>query len=213
MVCLFVVIWSSGFYHLKAASEAATETKEKKAVLLAAPTAEEMDEIEDRVPASALGDNDGGVAAEEMETETEAALPTLASSEASGEVSETVTEATVPAPASAAATEEVAETVTEAKDKSGPTLATEPKKRGKGPKKAAKEESKKKDIAALKVAPKKRGRKAAALAAPNKEEEETEKKPGAKRGRKAVASVEEKRDEEEATELAVPEPEVSSSTR
>ena len=50
------------------------------------------------------------------------------------------------------------------------------------------------------------------MAAPNKEEEETEKKPGAKRGRKAMASVEEKR-EEEAPELAVPEPEVSSSTR
>ena len=51
------------------------------------------------------------------------------------------------------------------------------------------------------------------MVAPNKEEEETEKKPGAKRGRKAVASVEEKRDEGEAPELAVPEPEVSSSTR
>ena len=71
---------------------------------------------------------------------------------------------------------------------------------------------KEKDIAAMKVAPKKRGRKAAAVAAPNKEEEETEKKPVAKRGRKALASVEEKR-EEEAPELAVPEPEVSSSTR
>ena len=104
--------------------KAATETKEKEAVLLAAPTAEEMDEIEDRVPASALGDNDGFLAAEEMETETEAALPTLASSEAIGEVAETVTEATVPAPASAAATEEVSETVTEAEDMSGPTLAT-----------------------------------------------------------------------------------------
>ena len=76
----------------------------------------------------------------------------------------------------------------------------------------AAEESKEKDIAAMKVAPKKRGRKAAAVAAPNKEEEETEKKPDAKRGRKATASVEEKR-EEEAPELAVPEPEVSSSTR
>ena len=160
--------------------KAATETKEKEAVLLAAHTAEEMDEIEDRVPASALGDNDGGVAAKEMETETEAALPTLASSEASGEV---------------------AETVTEAADMPGPALATEPRKtRGKGPKKAAE------------VSPKKRGRKAAAVAALDKEEEETEKKPGAKRGRKAVASVEEKR-EEEAPELAVPEPEVSSSTR
>merc|ERR1711949_86318 len=117
----------------------------------------------------------------------------------------------VPAPASAAATEEVAETVTGAEDMSGPALATEPRKRGKGPKKAA-EESKEKDIAAMKVAPKKRGRKAAAVATPNKEEEETEKKPVAKRGRKAMASVEEKR-EEEAPELAVPEPEVSSSTR
>ena len=162
-----------------------------EAVLPAAPTAEE--EVENRVLASALGDNDGGVAAEEMETETEAALPTLASSEASGEVSETVTEA---------------------QDMSGPALATEPKKRGKGPKKAAEGEPKEKDIAAMmKVAPKKRGRKAAAVVAPNKEEEETEKKPVAKRGRKAVASVEEKRDEEEAPELAVPEPEVSSSTR
>ena len=161
-----------------------------EAALLPAPTAEE--DIENRVPASVLGDNDGYVVAEEMEKGTEAALPTPASSEAS---------------------REVAETVTEAKDKSGPALATEPKKRGKGPKKAAEEESKKKDIAALKVAPKKRGRKAAAVAAPNKEEEETEKKPGAKRGRKAVASVEERRDEGEAPELAVPEPEVSSSTR
>ena len=178
--------------------KAATETKEKEAVLLAAPTAEEMDEIEDRVPASALGDNDGGVAAKEMETETEAALPTLASSEASGEVAETV-----------------AETVTEAADMPGPALATEPRKtQGKGPKKAAEGEPKEKDIAAMmKVAPKKRGRKAAAVAASNKEEEETEKKPGAKRGRKAVASVEERRDEGEAPELAVPEPEVSSSTR
>ena len=122
---------------------AATETKEKEAVLPAAPTAEEEEE-ENRVLASFLGDNDGGVAAEEMETGTGAALPTLASSEAIGEVSETVTEATVPAPASAAASGEVAETVTEAEDRSGPALATEPKKRGKGPKKAAEEESKKK---------------------------------------------------------------------
>ena len=158
-------------------------------MLPAAPTAEE--EEENRVLASVLGDNDGGVAAEEMETGTEAALPTPASSEASGEV---------------------AKTVTEAADMPGPALATEPRKRGKGPKKAA-EESKEKDIAAMKVAPKKRGRKAAVVAAPNKEEEETEKKPGAKRGRNAVASVEEKREEEEAPELAVPEPEVSSSTR
>merc|ERR1711978_587244 len=98
---------------------------EKEAVLPAAPTAEE--EEENRVLASFLGDNDGGVAAEEMETGTEAALPTLASSEAIGEV---------------------AETVTEAEDMPGPALATEPRKtRGKGPKKAAEEESKKKDIA------------------------------------------------------------------
>ena len=184
---------------------------EKEAVLPAAPTAEE--EEENRVLASALGDNDGYVAAEEMETGTDAALPTLASSEAIGEVAETVTEATVPAPASAAASGEVAETVNEAADMPGPALATEPRKtRGKGPKKAAEGEPKEKDIAAKKVAPKKRGRKAAAVAAPNKEEEETEKKPDAKRGRKATASVEEKR-EEEAPELAVPEPEVSSSTR
>ena len=101
-------------------------------------------------------------------------------------MAETVTEATGPAPASSEPSGEVAETVTEAADMPGPTLATEPKKtRGKGPKKAA-EESKEKDIAAMKVAPKKRGRKAAAVAAPNKEEEETEKKPGSKRGRKAV---------------------------
>ena len=97
--------------------------------LLAKPTAEEEGEIENS--GQVVSDNDGYVAAEE--TETEAALPTLASSEASGEVAETVTEATVPAPASAAATEEVAETVTEAEDRSGPALATEPrKKRGKG---------------------------------------------------------------------------------
>merc|ERR1712155_305683 len=139
---------------------------------------------------------------EEMETGTEAALPTPASSKAIGEVAETVTEATVPAPASAAATEEVSETVTGAEDMPSPALATEPRKtRGKGPKQAAE------------VAPMKRGRKAVAVAAPDKEEEETEKKPGAKRGRKAVASVEERRDEGEAPELAVPEPEVSSSTR
>ena len=81
-----------------------------EAALLPAPTAEE--EIENRVPASVLGDNDGYVAAEEMETGTEAALPTPASSEAGGEV---------------------AETVTEAEDRSGPALATESKKkRGKG---------------------------------------------------------------------------------
>ena len=98
-------------------------------------------------------------------------------------------------------------------------MATEPrKKRGKGPKKAAEEESKEKDIAAKKAAPKKRGRKAAAVAAPNKEEEE---KLDAKRGRKATASVEEEiriesheeKRAEEAPELAVLEPEVSSSTK
>ncbi len=128
-------------------------------------------------------------------------------------MAETVTEATVPTPASSEPSGEVSETVTEAADMPGPALATEPRKtRGKGPKKAAEGEPKEKDIAAKKVAPKKRGRKAAAVAAPNKEEEETEKKPVAKRGRKALASVEEKR-EEEAPELAVPEPEVSSSTR
>ena len=59
-----------------------------------------------------------------METGTEAALPTPASTAAIGEVAETVTEAMVPAPASAAATEEVSETVTEAEDRSGPALAT-----------------------------------------------------------------------------------------
>ena len=56
-----------------------------EAALLAAHTAEE--EIENS------GDNDGFVAAEEMETGTEAALPTPASSEAIGEVAETMTEA------------------------------------------------------------------------------------------------------------------------
>ena len=97
-----------------------------EAALPAEHTAEE--EIENS------GDNDGFVAAEEMETGTEAALPALASSEA---------------------IREVAETVTEAEDRSGPALATEPRKtQGKGPKKAAEEESKKKDIAAMKVAPK-----------------------------------------------------------
>ena len=134
------------------------------------------EEEENRVPAGALGDNDGGVAAEVAETVTEATVPAPASSEPSGEVAETVTEATVPAPASAAATEEVAETVTEALDMPGPALDTEPRKtRGKGPKRAAEGEPKEKDIAAKKVAPNKRGRKAAAVAAPDKEEEETEK--------------------------------------
>ena len=56
-----------------------------EAALPAEHTVEE--EIENR------GDNYGGVAAEEMETETDAALPTLASFEAIGEVAETVTEA------------------------------------------------------------------------------------------------------------------------
>ena len=69
-----------------------------EAALLPAPTAEE--DIENRVPASVLGDNDGYVAAEETETGTEAALPTLASSEAIGEVTETVTGALgMPGPA------------------------------------------------------------------------------------------------------------------
>ena len=105
--------------------KASTETKEKEAVLPAAPTAEEREENSGQ--ARALGNNDGGVAAE-METGTEAALPTLASSEAIGEVAETVTEAMVPTLASAAATEEVAETVTEALDMPGPALDTEPRK-------------------------------------------------------------------------------------
>ena len=90
---------------------------------------------------------------------------------------ETETEAALPTPASSEAIREVAETVTETEDRSGHALATEPRKtRGKGPKKAAEGEPKEKDIEAMKVAPKKRGRKAAAVAAPNKEEEETEKK-------------------------------------
>ena len=205
-----------------------------EAVLPAAPTAEE-EEVENRVLASAVSDNDGYVAAEETETVTEVALPALASNEAIGEVAETETgtEAALPTLASSEAIGEVAETVTEAQDRSGPALdmpgpaldmpgpalATEPrKKRGKGPKKAAEEESKEKDIAAKKAAPKKRGRKAAAVAAPNKEEEE---KLDAKRGRKATASVEEEiriesheeKRAEEAPELAVLEPEVSSSTK
>ena len=58
-------------------------------MLPAAPTAEEKEE--NRVLASALGDNDGYVAAEETETGSEAALPTPASAEAIGEVVETVT--------------------------------------------------------------------------------------------------------------------------
>ena len=67
--------------------------------LLAKPTAEEEGEIENS--GQVVSDNDGYVAAEE--TETEAALPALASSEATGEV---------------------AETVTDAMDMSGPALAT-----------------------------------------------------------------------------------------
>ena len=67
-----------------------------EAALLNAPTAEE--EIENRVLASALDDSEWDEAAEEIETETEAALP---------------------APASAAATDEVLETVTEAEDMLG----------------------------------------------------------------------------------------------
>ena len=83
-----------------------------------------------------------------METVTEVALPALASNEAIGEVAETETgtEAALPTLASSEAIGEVAETVTEAEDMSGPALATEPRKRGKGPKKAAEEESKKKDM-------------------------------------------------------------------
>ena len=71
-------------------------------MLPAAPTAEE--EEENRVLASFLGDNDGGVAAEEMETGTEAPLPN---------------------PASAAAIEEVAETVTGAQGMPGPAETEE----------------------------------------------------------------------------------------
>ena len=70
-------------------------------VLPAAHTAEEKEE--NRVLVSALDNNDGDVAAEEMETETEAALPTPASSEVIGEVTEMMTEA---------------------EDRSGPALAT-----------------------------------------------------------------------------------------
>ena len=85
-----------------------------EAVLPAAHTAEE--EIENS------GDIYGYMAAEVTETVTEAALPAPASSEASGDVTEMVTEA---------------------EDRSGPALATEPKKtRGKGPKKAAEGEPK-----------------------------------------------------------------------
>ena len=102
---------------------------------------------------------------------------------------------------------------------------TEPRvKRGKGTKRDAEEEPEKKDNAATKVAPKKRGRKAAATMADKKEEEEdTEKKPDAKKARKVTADKEGKKkttDEvpeemkaEAAPEVAVPEPEVSSSTR
>ena len=89
--------------------KASTETKEKEAVLPTAPTAEE--EEENRVLASALGANDGGVAADEMETGTDAALPALAS-------------VALPALASAATIGEVTETVTEAEDMPGPALAT-----------------------------------------------------------------------------------------
>ena len=70
---------------------AITEADVVEVVLPAAPTAEEKEE--NRVLASALGNNDGDVAEEEMETGTEAALPTPASSEAIGEVAETMTEA------------------------------------------------------------------------------------------------------------------------
>ena len=135
-----------------------------------------------------------------------------------------MTEAAVPAMASSEASGEVAETVTEAEDMPGPSLASEPRKtRGKGPKKAAEGESKEKDIAAMKVAPKKRGRKTAAAVANTEEEEDTEKEPDAKRGRKASAAKEEEqktteevpeeKKADEAPEEAVPEPEVSTSTR
>ena len=68
--------------------KASTETMEKEAVLPAAPTAEEREENSGQ--ASALGDNNGGVAVEEMETGTEATVPALTSSEAIGEAAETV---------------------------------------------------------------------------------------------------------------------------
>ena len=102
---------------------------------------------------------------------------------------------------------------------------TEPRvKRGKGMKRDAEEEPEKKDNTATKVAPKKRGRKAAATLADKKEQEEdTEKKPDAKKARKVTADkegknkttdeVSEENKAEEAPEVAVPEPEVSSSTR
>ena len=80
---------------------AITEADVVEVVLPAAHTAEEKEE--NRVLVSALDNNDGDVAAEEMETETEAALPTPASSEVIGEVTETMTEA---------------------EDRSGPALAT-----------------------------------------------------------------------------------------
>ena len=80
---------------------AITEADVVEVVLPAAPTAEEKEE--NRVLASALGNNDGDVAEEEMETGTEAALPTPASAAAIGE------------------------------DMPGPAMATETrKKRGKG---------------------------------------------------------------------------------
>ena len=66
------------------------EAEVVEAMLLAAPTAEEKEE--NRVLVSALGNNDGDVAEEEMETGTEAALPTPASAAAIGEVAETVTD-------------------------------------------------------------------------------------------------------------------------
>ena len=102
---------------------------------------------------------------------------------------------------------------------------TEPRvKRGKGTKRDAEEEPEKKDNTATKVAPKKRGRKAAATVADKKEQEEdTEKKPDAKKARKVTADkegkkkttdeVSEEKKAEEAPEVAVLEPEVSSSTR
>ena len=81
---------------------------------------------------------------------------------------------------------------------------TEPRrKRGKGTKRDA-EEPEKKDNEATEVIPKKRGRKPAATVA-DKQEEEEEDKEGEKKTEEKKA--------EEAPEVAVPEPEVSSTTR
>ena len=84
--------------HFNVASEKADVVE---AVLPAAPSAEE-EEIENRVPASAVSDNDGYMAGEE--TETEATVPTLVCAAAIGEVAETVTGALdMPGPALATA--------------------------------------------------------------------------------------------------------------